>query len=90
MREKFDRQLDAYYDDLTLPKEKEDDDSMLDFENSRTRLASKSYSQTDVSENIAKLEQLTENLEKVDQLNLPTIEMMLHLAQHSISDLKDL
>lgn len=44
MREKFDRQLDAYYDDLTLPKEKEDDDSMLDFENSRTRLASKSYS----------------------------------------------
>jgi|LauGreDrversion4_2_1035121.scaffolds.fasta_scaffold995230_2 hypothetical protein len=79
MREKFDRQLNAYYEDLTLKKEKEDDETMVDFENNnRANLPQKSYSQTGISESITKLEQLTENLEKVDQLNLPTIEMMLH------------
>ena len=79
MREKFDRQLNAYYEDLTLKKEKEDDETMVDFENNnRANLSQKSYSQTGISESITKLEQLTENLEKVDQLNLPTIEMMLH------------
>ncbi len=79
MREKFDRQLNAYYDDLTLKKEPEDTE--MDFESSnKTKLPQKIYSQTGTSESINKLEQLTENLEKVDQLNLPTIEMMLHLA----------
>lgn len=54
---------------------------MIDFEgNDKARMPKKIYNQTGVSESITKLEQLTENLEKVDQLNLPTIEMMLHLA----------
>jgi len=66
---------------LTLKKEPEDPESMIDFEgNDKARMPKKIYNQTGVSESITKLEQLTENLEKVDQLNLPTIEMMLHLA----------
>ena len=82
MREKFDRQLNIYYDDLTLKKEPEDAEMMIDFEgNNKVRMMpQKIYNQTGISESITKLEQLTENLEKVDQLNLPTIEMMLHLA----------
>ncbi len=81
MREKFDRQLNTYYDDLTLKKGPEDTDIIIDFEgNNKARMPQKIYNQTGISESITKLEQLTENLEKVDQLNLPTIEMMLHLA----------
>ena len=82
MREKFDRQLNIYYNDLTLKKEPEDAEMMIDFEgNNKARMMpQKIYNQSGISESITKLEQLTENLEKVDQLNLPTIEMMLHLA----------
>ena len=39
MREKFDRQLNTYYDDLTLKKEPEDQENMIDFEgNNKARM----------------------------------------------------